>query len=142
MMLCDKGVLPMRRVNPTLHEAPPLPENIEDWVRKIKSERTLNDLVEDVHRILVNESDEYRAYLRATYDKHAITGSLSFDNCKACEMIKAKAKEIGNTEVADEFLAVINMALGVVLRRYNATRKQRRNTLAGREVPPNNSDDE
>jgi malonyl CoA-acyl carrier protein transacylase len=121
-------------------DAPPLPSKIEDWVRKIKAERTLNDLVEDIHRILVNESDKYRAYLRAVDDRKAVTGSLSFDNCKACEMIQAKAKEIGSTEVAEELLGVINSALGVVLRRYKASRKQRRNTLRGEEVPTDNGD--
>jgi hypothetical protein len=122
-----------------VREAPPLPDHIEDWVRQIKAERTLNDLVEDVHRILVNESEQYRKYLRATHDAHAITGSQSFDNCKACEMIQAKAMEIGSTEVAEEKLAIINLALGVVLRRYKASRKQRRNTLAGQEVPTDNN---
>lgn len=119
-----------------LREAPPLPANIDDWVRQIKAERSLNDMVEDIHRMLVNESSAYRGYLRATYDQHAITGLLSFDNCKACEMIQAKAIAIGYTEVADEKLAVINFSLGTVLRRYKASRKQRRNTVGGQEVPP------
>ena len=120
--------------------APALPEKIEDWVRHIKAERTLNDLVEDIHRILVNESPEYRAYLRATWDAHAVTGSLSFDNCKACEMIQTKAVEIGSTEVAEEKLAVVNMSLGVVLRRYDASRKQRRDTVGGERVPSENGE--
>jgi hypothetical protein len=124
-----------------LQVAPPLPDNIEDWTRHIKAERTLNDLVEDVHRILVNESPEYRALLRATYDQHAVTGSLSFDNCKACEMIQAKAKEIGSTEIVEEKLAIINLALGVVLRRYKVSRKQRRNTVGGEEVPTEHNND-
>jgi hypothetical protein len=38
----------------------------------------MSDLVEDIHRILVNDDAKYRGYLRATYDQHAITGSLSF----------------------------------------------------------------
>lgn len=118
-----------------LREAPPLPENIEDWVRYIKTERTINDLVEDVHRVLVGESEEYRKFLRAVYDAHAITGSLSFDNCKACEMIQTKAVAMGIEDVAKEKLAVINFALGTVLRRYKASRKQRRNELHGRPVP-------
>jgi hypothetical protein len=115
-------------------EAPPLPEKIEDWERSLKAERTLNDLVEDIHRILVNEDEQYRSYLRATWDQHAITGSLSFDNCKACEIIKKKAKEIGSIEVSEEKLAVINLSLNVVLRRYKSSRKQRRNTVRGRIV--------
>ena len=120
-------------------EAPALPVNIEEWERFVKAERTLNDMVEDIHRILVNESPQYRAYLRAIHDAHAVTGSLSFDNCKACELIQEKAKEIGSTEVAEEKLGIINMALGVVLRRYHASRKQRRNMLGGEIVP--DSDD-
>jgi hypothetical protein len=118
-----------------LRQAPPLPENIEDWERHIKSERTLNDLVEDIHRILVNEDPKYRAYLRATYDAHAVEGSLAADNVLAAMIIREKAKEIGSTEVAQEKLAIINLALGVVLRRYHASRKQRRNTVGGEEVP-------
>ena len=114
--------------------APPLPDSIDDWVRQIKAERTINDLVEDIHRVLVNDSAEYRGFLRATYDSHAVTGSLSFDNCKACELIQAKAVDLGVTDVAEEKLAVINMALGVVLRRYKASRKQRRNMIGGQEV--------
>jgi len=120
--------------------APPLPDNIADWVRFIKAERTLNDLVEDIHRMLVNESDVYRALLRATYDTHAVEGSLSMDNALVAMMIRDKAKAIDSSEVAGEKLAVINMALGVVLRRYHASRKQRRNTVGGEEV--NNDKDE
>lgn len=118
-------------------QPPALPEKMEDWVRVIKAERTLNDLVEDIHRVLVPESADYRKYLRAVHDAHAVTGSLSFDNCKACEMIQAKAVELGIPDVAEEKLAVINLALGVVLRRYKASRKQRRNTLHGQEVTEN-----
>jgi hypothetical protein len=117
-----------------LVEAPPLPEKIEDWTRHLKAERTLNDLVEDIHRILVEEA-EYRALLRAVYDAHAVEGSLAADNVLAAMMIRAKAKDIGSTDVANEKLAIISMSLGVVLRRYKASRKQRRQTVAGEEVP-------
>jgi hypothetical protein len=122
------------------HEAPPLPEDITDWVRYIKAERTLNDLVEDIHRVLVNESVEYRALLRATWDSHAVEGSCSMDNAVAVQMIRDKAKELGNyPEVAAEKLATINSALGVVLRRYKASRKQRRNMVGGQIVPVDRS---
>ena len=33
----------------------PLPAKLDDWQRKLKARRTLNDLVEDVHRILVED---------------------------------------------------------------------------------------
>ena len=117
-------------------EAPPLPEKIEDWVRHIKSDRTLNDMVEDIHRILTNEDAKYRAYLRATYDAHAVEGSLAADNVLAAIMIRERASKIGSTEVAEEKLAIINLALGVVLRRYHASRKQRRDTVGGEQVSP------
>ena len=126
-----------------LVEAPPLPDNIDDWERQHKAERSLNDLIEDIHRILVNEDAKYRGYLRATYDAHAVEGSLAADNVLAEMIIRAKAKELGSTEVAEEKLAIINLALGVVLRRYKASRKQRRNTVRGKTVPPedNGNDD-
>jgi hypothetical protein len=117
-----------------LRVAPPLPADIGEWERSIKAERTLNDLVEDIHRILVNESERYRALLRATYDAHAVEGSLAADNILAAMMIREKAKTIGS-DVADEKLAIINLSLGVVLRRYKASRKQRRNTVHGEVVP-------
>ena len=135
MVFRRKEVIVMTTRNVNLREAAALPEKIEDWERFVETERTLNDLVEDIHRILVNENPEYRAYLRAVYDQHAITGSVSFDNCKACEILQAKAVEIGSTEVANEKLAIINLALGVVLRRYHKSRKQRRNTVGGERIP-------
>ena len=124
--------------NVNLREAAPLPENIKDCERFVETERTLNDLVEDIHRILVNEDPKYRAYLRATYDAHAVEGSLAADNVLAAMIIRERAKEIGSAEVAGEKLALINLALGVVLRRYHASRKQRRYTVGGEQVPPEN----
>lgn len=115
-------------------EPPPLPEKIDNWVRTLKEERSLNDLVEDVHRVLVDESDDYRRYLWAVHDTQAKEGSLSADNIMAAQLIRQKATD-QKTEVADEKLATIVMALGVVLRRYNVSRKQRRNLLGGTVVP-------
>jgi hypothetical protein len=111
-----------------------LPEKIEDWQRKVKLERTLNDMVEQIHRRLVNESDEYRAYLYACWDVQAVEGSLSADNIKAAEMIRNNAN---NDEVAKQKLATLVNVLGVVLRRYGASRKERRNTIGGEVVDDN-----
>lgn len=134
-------------------EAPALPEHIADWRRHIKAERSLNDTVEDIHRILVEESELYRKYLRAVDDRQAVTGSLSFDNCKACEMIMAKAQQLGyllevpdpdpnsGKETKPALLADINAALGVVLRRYRMSRKQRRNELRGVQVAADDNGD-
>jgi len=121
-----------------LRQAPPLPERIEDWERSIKAERTLNDMVEEIHRVLINENAKYREYLRAVYDAHAVEGSLAADNVLAAMIIREKAKSLNSTEVATEKLAIINLALNVVLRRYKASRKQRRNMVAGEEVPSDN----
>jgi hypothetical protein len=124
----------------SLPKAPPLPSNIADWQRQVKAERTLNDMVEDIHRALV-ENEQYLALLRATYDAHAVEGSLSADNVLAAIMIRDKAKVMNIPDVAKEKLAIINLSLGVVLRRYKASRKQRRNTVGGEEVPSDNNGD-
>jgi len=133
-----------------LRVAPPLPADIDDWQRAIKAERTLNDLVEDIHRALVSDDtkdgdktrgERYLALLRATYDAHAVEGSLAADNTLAAMMIREKATEMDSVDVAKEKLAIINMALGVVLRRYKSSRKQRRNTVHGEEVPSENNGD-
>lgn len=115
---------------------PPLPEKIEEWQRFLKAERTLNDLVEDLHRILVDDAKQggaYRALLRAVYDEQAVEGSLSADNTFAAIMLRDKAKDIGS-EVAEEKAATISKALNIVMRRYQASRKQRRLTLEGEVV--------
>lgn len=128
--------------NRSLRMPPPLPENIADWTRHIKAERTLNDLVEDIHRVLVEDpkvGEKYRELLRATYDPQAVEGSLSMDNAIVAQMIRQKATDTGS-EVAKEKLAVINLALGVVLRRYKASRKQRRMTVGGEEVTTDNGE--
>lgn len=127
-----------------LRVAPPLPDNTKDWQRASNRERTLNDLVEDVHMMLIDDpeqGDEYRAYLRAVYDAHAVEGSLAIDNGKAAELIRLRAKKIGSHELASEKLAPISMALNVVLRRYNMSRKQRRQMLNGEIVPPDHNDE-
>jgi hypothetical protein len=131
----------MSRTNVPLRNAPELPANIDDWERQIKAERTLNDLVEDLHRMLVNEDPKYREYLRATYDAHAVEGSLAADNVLAAMIIRDKAKQLNSAEVAGEKLAIINLALGVVLRRYHKSRKQRRNMVAGEIVQPENDNE-
>jgi len=135
----------------SIRVAPHLPTDIHDWQRSIKAERTLNDYVEDIHRVLVGDGtrdddttqtrgDRYLSLLRATYDAHAVEGSLSADNTLAAIMIRKKAKEMGIVDVAGEKLAIINMALGVVLRRYKLSRKQRRNMVHGEEVPSDNGE--
>jgi hypothetical protein len=121
---------------------PPLPVSAKDWdvARKTETRLTLNDHVERVHNVLrVQES--YTRFLYAVWDEQAVEGSLSCDNTEAARLIREKAKEMQIREVADQKLATIVKSLGVVLRRYNQARKQRRNMVDGRIVPDGNGDD-
>jgi hypothetical protein len=124
---------------------PPLPEKIEEWQRFLKAERTLNDLVEDIHRILVADEEDgptYRALLRAVYDEQAKEGSLSADNIFAAIMIRDKAKVLDAAhELADQKAATISKALNIVMRRYHSSRKERRYMLEGEVVPAENNND-
>jgi hypothetical protein len=129
-----------RQQSTALRESPAVPANIDDWTRYIKAERTINDLVEDIHRVLVPESADYRALLRAVYDGHAVHGSLVVDDVLAAQMVHAKAIELG-TELGTEKLGPIKHALNIVLRRYKMSRKQRRNMVEGQIVPSDENND-
>lgn len=124
---------------------PPLPEKIEEWQRFLKAERTLNDLVEDIHRILVADEEvgsTYRTLLRAVYDEQAKEGSLSADNIFAAMMIRNKARELDAVhELADQKAATISKALNIVMRRYHSSRKERRYMLEGEVVPAEHNGD-
>lgn len=116
-----------------------LPAVIDDWQRYLKTQRTINDLVEEVHRELVKD-DQYRSYLYACWDEQAIEGSLGADNIMAAKMIRDKAgNEKGDDHpLTQEKLATISKSLGIVLRRYHASRKERRDMIDGKIVPNNN----
>jgi hypothetical protein len=113
----------------------PLPARLEDWKRNIKIDRTLNDHVEDVHCALLTSDDDgerYRALLDAVYDEDAVEGSLSIDNALAAQMIRNYATDQNPKHLlAGKKIATISKSLGVVLRRYNASRAERRNTVGG-----------
>jgi hypothetical protein len=113
----------------------PLPTKIDEWERKIKSERTLNDYVEDIHRMLWDNDTEYRNFLEAVWDSDAVEGSLSIDNTMAAMMIRDKAREIDGNPVGKKKLDTIVKSLGVCLRRYENSRRERRNTVKGQRVP-------
>jgi hypothetical protein len=89
---------------------------------------THNNLIEQVHLVLV-EDDSYLALLDAVYNSQAVEGSLADDDIMAAKMIRDKAYKLGNAEVARQKLASIVKALRVVLRRYGASRKQRRESF-------------
>jgi len=115
--------------------APPaLPSTPDDWVRQIKHERSLNDLVEDIHNQLRGD-EEYKALLYAVYDEQAVHGSISADNTMAAKAIHDYAIKHNIDEIARLKYATIGKCLNVVLRRYGQSRKQRRLMVHGEVVP-------
>lgn len=114
----------------------PLPAKIDEWTRFLKSQRTLNDYVEDIHRMLWDGSQEYRDYLEAVYDEDAVEGSTSVDDVFASMLVREKAKTIEGNPVANKNISTIKRSLAVVLRRYHADRRRRKNTVGGEYVPP------
>jgi len=127
-------------VSPTsLKAAPPdLPVTVNELLkhRLLTTARSLNDTVEEVV-VALYEHDDFRAFINAVYDEQAIEGSLAADNIMAAEMIRAKATKLGYVELSKEKLATIAKALGVILRRYGYSRKDRRNTVGGQVVEGN-----
>lgn len=123
--------------NLALRVPPALPARIDDWKRFLKTDRTINDYVEDVHRELIEgeHAEKYLLFLTAVYDEQAIEGSLSADNYQAAQMIRDHARDKEYHGLANQKLATIVKALNVVLRRYHASRQERRQMVAGDIVP-------
>jgi hypothetical protein len=118
----------------------PLPNTAQGFLaqRVLKKRQTLNDQVEVVHLALA-EDERYLDYLSAVWDAHAVEGSLAADNIMAATMIRDKAKKMDNLVLAREKLAIIAKCLGIVMRRYEESRTQRRNTVDGQNVPSENN---
>jgi len=104
--------------------------------RKLKAKRTLNDMVEDIHLSLVEDA-KYIGFLDAVYDEQAVEGSLAADNLEAAHMIREKAVKIGS-DIRKERKATIAKSLNIVLRRYEWSRKERRNIVDGEIVRTEN----
>jgi len=73
-------------------------------------------------------------------ERVAAEGSLAADNIGAAIMIRDNARELG-LPLGDEKWATISKALGVVLRRYGLSRKERKNTVNGEVVRGDRDDD-
>lgn len=120
---------------PSIKPVPePLPMTAAGFLahRKLKSRRTLNDMVEEVH-LLLAEDEEYVGYLNAVWDEQAVEGSLSADNLMAAQMVRERAKAIGNGAKSEK-LASISKSINIILRRYGFSRKERRDTVSGETV--------
>ena len=124
---------PLEQVKP-----PPLPAEIDEWERKLKSGLTLNDHIEALHLALWPKSTEYRAFLEAVWDSDAVEGALSIDSTMAALMLRDEAKKRDGHPVAKKNLDTIKKSLGVVLNRYGNSRKERRHTVHGERVPTDN----
>ena len=128
----------------SIHGVPEaLPATLGDWVNRLKGKRNINDLVEDIHQMLIggNQSETYIAFLSAVYDEQAVEGSLAADNIEAARMIRDRARAMEGNSLQNEKLATISKALGIVLRRYHLSRKERRQLVDGQTVPSDTSGD-
>ena len=137
------GMEPEEKVRALRPRPPELPAVIEDWQRFLVVERSINDHVEDVHRQLIQDKEDgkhYLAYLYACWDEQAVEGSLSCDNVMAAQMIRNWAVEHDDAHpLGREKLSTISKSLGVVLRRYRASRKERRLLVSGEVVSEDNN---
>jgi hypothetical protein len=127
---------------PAVPHAAPLPATYNDFLaaRQGKVIRTINDDAETVILALYKDeelSPQFRKLQEATDDAEAENGACSIDNVFAAVMIQDKAKTMEVHSLAPpRKLAAVIKAMNVVMRRYNASRKQRKNMLAGQQVPP------
>lgn len=126
---------------PTRPVPPKIPSTPDKFLklRKLKAQRTLNDQIEDIHIALL-DNPAYMAFLEAVYDEQAVEGSLAADNIMAASVIRDKAAKMDNGALRNQKLATIAKALGVVLRRYGVSRKERRNMIGGEIVPGDSGD--
>ena len=112
-----------------------LPTKVNKFLemRKSNSQRSLHDEVESLYLSLY-EDETFRALRDAVYQEQSAEGRFIDDDVASAAMIRDAAKRKGIAVITREKLSVIRHSIGVVERRYNATRKQRRETaekLAG-----------
>jgi hypothetical protein len=130
---------PLHRPDP-----PPLPATLEAWdaQRKAQPPRTINDMVDDIHRRMLADPERAAAYTRflaAIYDEQAVKRKLEIDDTMAAQMLRTKAAEDEQYhELARESLGAIVKALHVVLRRFGETRMERARRVSGVRVPDEN----
>jgi hypothetical protein len=119
-----------------------LPTTVTEWydARKGSINRTDNDRVEELHLKLVG-IEQYQRFLDAYDDAEAVEGSMAIDNVFAAQMIRNKAIEAGDSRIASLKVRTIVRCLGVVLRRYRLSRKERANMIGGVVVPLENNGD-
>jgi hypothetical protein len=112
-----------------LVQTPDLPATVGDLQRKSLRSRTLNDFVEDVFLTLYGTDEHFMALLDAVGNADAVEGSTTADDFEAARMIRDAAPD-GSPLKAKNLTAIRN-ALGVVLRRYGISRRERAHLLGG-----------
>lgn len=109
----------------------PLPKTVFDLMsqRKGRFERTLNDIVEESYLKLFEDA-AFRRFLEGVSDSECLEGSESCDDHEAAKMIREYLRK-ENSPYGNKPIHSFKIALKVVLRRYNQTRKERRLTVGG-----------
>lgn len=120
---------------------PPLPTTYEGFLalRQGKVVFTLNDHTEAIIKSIYKDpalAERFQRLMYATHDEQALEGSLGTDNTLAAMMIRDKAVDIDNKEVSEQKLATLVKSMNIVMRRYQTSRKQRRNMVGGEYVAP------
>ena len=107
--------------------ARPIPRSGREMLKHRKSSTTtsVNDAVEAVYLALLDDDDFHKA-IDAVYNTQAAEGSLLADDFSACIIIRDYAKANNHTMVGLQNLATLRHCLGVVLRRFGMSRKERR----------------
>lgn len=122
-------------------EPPPLPATRADLDAQLKivKQKSLNDWVHELHRMLW-EDPNYSRYFKAIYHSQAVEGFLRTDHQEAARYLRdyARSKEID--EVSNELLHSIEKALNVVRRRYDLDVQTRQNMVDGQIVPGGEED--
>lgn len=104
-----------------------LPISAKGLHRKNLHHQTINDEVEVYFLPLYEENEDFRGLLEAVYDSEAVEGSMRADDYDAATMLRQSAPE--GSRVAQANKETLRRALGVVLRRYNISRNERRGSI-------------
>lgn len=113
-----------------------LPRNVTELLalRKSLKARNLNDDVEAIH-LRLWEQEDYQKYFEPIWRDETIEGTFQADDIMAAQHIRNFALTGRDYPLAAraKLNAIVN-SLGVVLRRYGISRKERQNSIGGANV--------
>ena len=115
-------------MNEVMNKPPALPATTDALLalRRLKTKRTLNDLVEDQFVALMGAEGEFQKFIYAVYDEQAVEGKTECDDHEAARLIRDRARQHNVDELKDQKISVIKTALKHVLNRYGLGRDERR----------------